>query len=107
MTKLHALGWTLACEIPLLLLCFRSRPLFRVLLVAAGASLLTHPLAWHVASVLSPAEYSIGLIMIEVGVVVVEGMWLQAWLRAGLAKSLCCSLLANSASFLLGCLLLR
>lgn len=105
MNQLHALGWTLACEVPLLMLLARPRPWMRVLLTAAGASLVTHPLAWHIASILSPDEYPIGLFIIEICVIAAEGFWLHAWLRAGLIKSLAWSLLANTASFLLGWIL--
>ncbi|MES3025971.1 MAG: hypothetical protein V4857_30690 [Pseudomonadota bacterium] len=105
MNQWQALGWTLACEVPLLIVLSRPRAILAIFFSGTGASLLTHPLAWHVASILSPAEYPIGVPMIETCVVVAEGLWLQAWLRAGLMRSLGWSLVANAASFLLGYLL--
>lgn len=105
MHQIAALGLTLACEVPLLVVLSRPRPVLRLLLVAGSASLLTHPLAWRMALLLSPQEYGIGLLVIEACVVAVEALWLQAWLRAGLATSFGWSLLANAASFLLGCML--
>lgn len=101
------MGLTLACEIPVMLLLARSLPVMRVLVVSAGASCLTHPLAWYIASVLSPDEYVPGLWLIEAGVVLIEAVLYQLWLRSGFAKSLSWSLLANASSFGFGWLLLR
>jgi hypothetical protein len=106
MNQLHALGWTLVCEVPLLILLARPRPVVPVLLVTASASLITHPLAWRVATVLSPDEYPAGLLIIETCIAAAEGLWLHAWLRAGLIRSLGWSLMANAASFLLGWMVL-
>lgn len=85
----------------------RELPAKRVLLVAACASGLTHPVAWYVASILSPAEYPIGVWLIEAGVVLIEAAWYQLWLRVGATKSLLWSLIANASSFGFGLLLLR
>lgn len=103
MNQLQALGLTLACELPVMtLLLARSQPALRILFVTIGASCLTHPIAWRIASVLSPEEFVFGLWLIEVGVVLVEAAWYQFWLRAGFGKTLWWSLLANAISFGIG-----
>lgn len=107
MNQWHALGLTLACEMPVMLVLARKFPATRVLTVAAGASGLTHPIAWHIASVLSPSEYILGLWLIECGVVLSEAIWYQFWLHPGFAKSMSWSLVANACSFGIGWLLLR
>lgn len=107
MNQWHALGLTLVCELPVLLLLARAQPLMRVLVIAASASGLTHPVAWHIASVLSPDEYPIGIWLIEIVIVLTEALWYQFWLRPGAAKSLLWSLLANASSYSFGWLLLR
>lgn len=107
MNQLPAFGLTLACELPVMALLARAQPAMRVLVVAAAASGLTHPAAWHIASVLSPDEYRTGLLMIETGVVLAEAAWYQFWLHPGFGKSLEWSLLANATSFGFGWLVLR
>jgi hypothetical protein len=105
-TQLHALLLTLACELPVVVLLAGSSSFTRVLIVAAGASCLTHPIAWRTATVLSPAEYSIGIALIEAGVVVIEMIWYQFFLRISWKKAFKCSLFANATSFGLGWVLL-
>ncbi len=107
MNQLPAFGLTLACELPVMALLARAQPAMRVMIVAAAASGLTHPAAWHIASVLSPDEYRTGLLLIETGVVLAEAAWYQLWLRAGFGRSFQWSLLANATSFWGGWLLLR
>lgn len=102
MNQLHALGITLACELPIMPLLARTQPVMRVLVIAASASIITHPIAWHIASVLSPDEYPTGLWIIEFCVILAEAAWYQFWLRNGLGKSLWWSLLANTLSFAAG-----
>lgn len=107
MNQWSALGLTLACELPVMLLLARTQAVSRVLVIAATASGLTHPLAWHIASVLSPDEYPIGVWLIETGVVLTEALWYRLWLCSTFGKSLWWSLLANASSFGLGWLLLQ
>lgn len=102
MTQPEALGLTLLFELPVMFILARGLPAGRLVLVAAGASCLTHPIAWRIASVLLPHEYTLGAILIETGVVLVEGAWYRFWLRAGLARSMLWSLLANATSFAAG-----
>ncbi len=107
MNQLHAWGLTLACEIPVMLFLVRAQPAMRLLVIAATASSLTHPVAWKIASVLSPDEYRTGLLLIESGVVLTEATWYRLWLRASFCNTLWWSLLANTASFGVGWMLLR
>ncbi len=102
MTQWEALVLTLACEIPVVLLLARQQPVWKVLPVAAAASLITHPVAWHVASVLSPAEYRVGVWGIEGAVVLAEALWYRAWLSGVFLRALGWSLAANSVSFATG-----
>ncbi len=102
MSQLQAFGLTLAFEVPVMLALAYTPSVLRVSLVAATASCLTHPLAWHIASVLSPAEYPLGVGLIEVGVVLVEAAWYWLWLKVNFLRALSWSALANAASFILG-----
>jgi len=90
-----------------MLLLARALPALRVLVIAATASGLTHPVAWHIASVLSPDEYPIGVWLIEAGVVLTEAVWYRLWLCPRFGKSLWWSLFANAASFGVGWMMLR
>lgn len=101
MEQWTALALTLACEVPLVALCARSAS-GKTLTVAATASLITHPLAWHLASLLSPHEYTSGIWMLEAAIVVIEAIWYRLWLAPRLMIALGWSLLANSASFGIG-----
>ncbi len=105
MNQLQALGLTLACELPVMAVLARSVPIKRLLIIATGASCLTHPLAWRAALVLSADQYVTGLWLIELCVVLIEALWYQAWLRVGTARALWWSLVANATSFGLGWLL--
>jgi hypothetical protein len=107
MTQLQAYILTLACEVPVMLVLARGLSSMRVLVIAVTASSLTHPVAWHIASILSPDEYSAGIWIIEAGVVLAEALWYWLWLRPDFARSLRWSALANAASFGLGWLLLQ
>lgn len=100
-----AFALTLACELPAVLLTTRPLPAARVLLVAAAANLLTHPLAWRVSRTLAPDDYQAGVALIEAGVVVVEALWYYGWLRMGAGRAFGVSLFANAASLLTGWLL--
>ncbi|WP_326999100.1 hypothetical protein [Comamonas testosteroni] len=105
MTQLQAFGITLTCELLSMLLLARHYPLRRVTLTTISANGLTHPLAWHIASKLSPVQYIIGLWWIEAGVVLVESLWYWWWLRVRPLTALRFSLLSNAASLGIGWLL--
>lgn len=102
MNQLSAWALTLTCELPVMLLLARTQSAKRVLIVAASASSITHPVAWRIASVLSADEYLIGLLLIEMAVVLAEAVWYKFWLGSSFGKSLWWSLLANTMSFVVG-----
>lgn len=102
MNQWQAYLLTLVCEMPVMWLLARALPVRRVLLAAAAASTVTHPIAWRIASVLSSDEYTVGMVLIEIGVVLVEAVCYLIWLRPGLGKSLSWSLIANTTSFSVG-----
>ncbi len=102
MEQLQALGITLACEVPAMLVLARRCSARWVVLVTLTANGLTHPLAWHLAAKLSPMQYRSGLWWIEGGVVAAEALWYGLWLRAKPLTVLQWSLLANAASLGLG-----
>ncbi|WP_255990116.1 hypothetical protein [Chitinolyticbacter albus] len=107
MNQLQGLGLTLACEVPVMVMLARSQPTSRVFVAAVLASAMTHPIAWKMASILSPHEYRQGLWAIEAGVVLAEATWYHWWLHTRFSRTLLWSLLANATSFGLGWLLLR
>jgi hypothetical protein len=105
MSQYQALGLTLVCEIPVILFLVRDRAFFKVFIIAATASMITHPFAWKMSLLLSSAEYQTGVVVIEVCVVIVEALWYQVWLRLGVWRSLLYSATANTASFMIGWLI--
>lgn len=88
-----------------MLLLARHYPLRRVTLTTISANGLTHPLAWHIASKLSPLQYFTGLWWIEAGVVLAESLWYLLWLCPSPVTALRFSLLSNAASLGIGWLL--
>lgn len=102
MNQAQALALTLACEVPLACGWLRGSPLARTALTAVAASGLTHPLAWHVASRLSPAQYRAGLWWIEAAVVLVEALVFRLALGLAWPRALAVSLAANALSMAVG-----
>lgn len=102
MNQYQALGLTLACEVPIILYLVRDRAVLLVFAVCATASMITHPFAWKMSLLLSPTEYQIGVVVIEMCVVIVEALWYKAWLRLTIWRSLLYSTVANTASFMVG-----
>lgn len=123
MNQFQALLLTLACEVPLVLALagLQASPLrpctpapdrkgwlaplpvfLAVLLASIAASCVTHPLAWHAASVLAADEYRRGVWLIETLVVLAEALVYSFLLRPGPGRALLWSALANGASFALG-----
>lgn len=84
-------GWLAPLPVPL-----------AVLLASIAASCLTHPLAWHAASVLATDEYRRGVWLIETLVVLAEALLYSLLLRPGWRQALLWSVAANGASFALG-----
>lgn len=104
LTALTALGLTLAVEAPIIALYMRRRAIPTIRIIAAGVlpSLLTQPLAWQATSWLGPDEYLQGAVLIETAVVLVEAVLLKLILPLRWLPALVLSLLANTASLLIG-----
>jgi hypothetical protein len=107
MAYLAGIGLTLAVEVPVVVLVarlFGARP-GRTALVAVLASLVTHPPLWFVVA---PAMYDWagpwGVVLAELGVVLVEAYVYHRGLRppVGAAVSFWTALLANALSFGIG-----
>lgn len=109
MGQLQALLLTIVVEAPALCWLAREMPLpaWRVAAVAAGASCLTHPLAWRIAGVLSPAEYAAGILLVEAAVVTAEAIAYRVALAAPARRALAWSACANGLSFAVGWILQR
>lgn len=92
-------GWRWAQPVP-----FRAVSWPHWLGLCVLANLLTHPLAWRLAELLSPADYRTGFWLIELGVWLVEmGIYWTVWRnRPGLLRAAVVSLLANLVSLLAG-----
>lgn len=107
MDYVAGLGLTLVIEVPVVVLVaclFGARP-GRTALVAALASLVTHPPLWFVAA---PRMYDAlgpwGVVLAELGVVLVEAYVYHRGLRPRLGAAVCfwLALLANALSFGIG-----
>ena len=114
MTQWLALALSLAIEVPaavagVLLLRWLPAPAAgRLAVVAAAATLITHPLAWNANIYLRHALPFVwrGL-LIESAVVLVEGVLYARLARLGWRRGAAVSLGANGLSFGLGLLILR
>lgn len=102
MEQWQAFGVTLACEMPTMLLLARRHAPARVAQGAISINALTHPAAWAAAMLLAPAQYRVGLWVIEGIVAVLEAAWYRWWLGVGGLRALGWALLANAASLGLG-----
>ncbi|GAA2105820.1 hypothetical protein GCM10009841_24960 [Microlunatus panaciterrae] len=112
---LVALGLTCLVEVPLFLVGCRSMGWlggtrggtvllwWQAALLGLGANLLTHPLLWSVSLRLDSVGQLLGA---EAGVVVVEALITWTVVRRQLGWSLLLSLGTNSASLLVGSLLM-
>jgi hypothetical protein len=103
-----ALALTLAVEAPVVGWYGRRMGRTRGHVIAAGLlpSLVTHPIAWHAWSRLSPYDLVQGIAMIETAVWLVEAALLLILLRLKWKQALLLSLVANAASMSLACLML-
>jgi len=102
----QALLLTWLVELPVLLGLLRGLSWRVVLVVGLGASLMTHPVAWWAASLLSPHDHTRGLVIIELTVWGVEALFLFAVLRLRPVRTLLAAGLANGLSFAVGAWLL-
>lgn len=99
---------TLLVEAPLVYAATRSWNLsrWRQLACILLPSSITHPLAWHAMGNFSVQDYVQGLICVEALVLVCEALLLQALGRVTARVAWTCAALANTASALVGWLLL-
>ncbi|MFT7582858.1 MAG: hypothetical protein ACI9MR_004542 [Myxococcota bacterium] len=108
---LTAFAMTLAIEVPIYVLVLRkpmrgwAQPLF----VGILAQCITHWAVWFVAPhwELSRTDYVLWLLLVELGVTLVEALWVALWLsglgwKRALFWGLLVSLLANVVSTLIG-----
>jgi hypothetical protein len=109
MGQAEALLLTVAVEVPALCWLARATPVpaWRVAAIAAGASCLTHPVAWHVAGALPPAQYAAGLVLVEATVVAIEALAYRLALAPTARRALAWSACANALSFAAGWILQR
>ncbi len=109
MNQVHALLLTLLVEVPLaaglgaLYGKRGAKELGRMGAIALAASLITHPWAWWANRLLlALLPFAGRALLIELGVVLVEGI-LFAWLaKLGLLRGLVIATLTNGASFGVG-----
>lgn len=99
---------SVAIEVPVALAVARyARPdldLVRLLLVAVGATLITHPFAWAANErLLLPTWPRLGLI--EISVALVEGVMFATVGALGWRRGLLAGLIANATSFGIGLLI--
>lgn len=104
MGQWEAFALTLALEIPVAVgiawLCGLRDHLWRVLGVAVAASLLTHPVAWFLAtSGLADLQFWWRAAVIEIAVVAAEAIVYRAGLKAPWKTAAAMSLAANAVSF--------
>lgn len=95
---------TQAAEVPIYTLAQEERPMWQRLLVAFGASAITHPIVWFVLyePLLPIVGYTPYLLIAETFAWGVEALWLRGW---GVDRPALWSLTANAASVALGSLL--
>ncbi len=105
MLQHQALLLTWLVEVPLIVILHPALPRGKVVLAGLSASLLTHPMAWWAASLLSPHDHASGVLAIELSVMVAEALWLWVVLRTRVLHALRASAMANTVSFVLGCVL--
>ncbi len=79
----------------------QPRPaLWRIVLVLAGASLVTHPFAWWAnRGLFGVFAFEVRVAIVEAAVVIVEGVVLRWGLRVGVALAFGTALVMNAASF--------
>lgn len=102
---LPSLLFTLAVELPLLIVLLRGRaPAAKALLAGLLGTGVMHPLLWYVWPQLF-SDYWAYIVSGELLVLVVEAVVIQAIARPGAARALAASGIANAASYLGGALL--
>lgn len=106
--QLTGLLISLAVEVPLVLgiLRWRRWPCHwrRMLLLAPGVTLLTHPFAWTLNEDLAHVAQVPRMAFIELAVVLIEGLILGHWGKLDFARAFALAVLANACSFAVGLL---
>lgn len=104
MSYFEALFWTLALELPVVLLLGRIWSIGAGRLAAAGllASLLTHPLAWWAAGELPPDFGVVGWFAIECAVAGFEAVFYRHFLNVAWTRAFVLSFVANGLSAFAG-----
>lgn len=104
MSQLFALGLSLAVEIPMVTVGLRQAGLLRTGLVAAGATLLTHPVVWHATPLLTDqlGGFGAAALVTETAAVLVEGALFAGILSERASRAVVISLAANALSFTVG-----
>ena len=110
MSQTEALLLSIVLEVPLaLLIIWRvTRGDFdrrRLVLIAVGVTLLTHPFAWELNQDLAHVAMVPRMAFIECAVVFVEGLIYGHWGRLGWIRGFAVSAAANAFSFGVGLLL--
>jgi hypothetical protein len=108
LTQAAALGLTLLVEAPLVLAASASAARGWPWRAAAALlpSCLTHPLAWRAAGNFGAHDYLGGLLLVELIVIGIEALLLRGLAALPLRAALPLSIAANTASVLLGWVLL-
>jgi hypothetical protein len=99
---LQAFVLTQIFEVPIYLFAIRERPVWQRLLIAFGASAVTHPVVWYVVVEFGHLGYWPIVACAEVFAVLAEAGWLWAF---RVRRPLLWALTANATSFGLGLLL--
>lgn len=113
MTQLLALLISLVIELPVVLIILAMirqlssiKDIYNALILACLATLITHPLAWEINQILMPyLGFSLRVGLIEIAVVIAEGVLYTFFLNLGWRIGLLLSLIANATSFLGGLLI--
>lgn len=98
---------SLAVELPLLAAMLYRCKWKRVLVAGALATTVTHPVAWWAAGMLSPAEYTQGVLVIEIVVWATESALIRAMLPIRWSAAVAYCLFANMASVVVGFLVFK
>ncbi|MBW4510583.1 MAG: hypothetical protein KME64_29310 [Scytonematopsis contorta HA4267-MV1] len=109
MSQLFALSISLVTEVFVIFLLvyftleFSSLEIRRILIVAFAATLFTHTFAWQSNEILLPyLVFPLRAMLIEMIVVIVEGVIYRIFTGFSWWQSLFLSFLANATSFLVG-----
>jgi hypothetical protein len=106
MTQFAALSVSLIIEVPIVLFLLRqfsSLRFYWLIILACGATMLTHPMAWEFNQILIPyTSFLIRSIFIESFVILAEAVLYWIVLKLHWRDGLFISIVANIVSFLFG-----